>query len=271
MPSVPPSPFGRLLRRWRSLRGASQLALAVEAGTTPRHLSFLETGRSRPSREMVLRLAEALDVPLRERNALLAAAGFAARYHATDLDAPGMAPLRRVLAFLLRSQEPYPGVLLDRCGRVLDGNESALRLFANLAGPGAVWQERPLNVLRLSLDPDGVRPYLVNWEEAAHELLARLQREAAAAGPDDPLPALLDELLALPGLPKSWRAPDLDRPPSLVLALHFKRADLELRLFSTITTVGTPHDVTLEELRIESFLPADPASDAVLRSLAGAG
>ena len=270
MPSAQPSPFGRLLRQWRSLRGASQFSLAVDARTSTRHLSFVETGRSQPSREMVLRLAEALDVPLRERNALLAAAGFAPLYRESELDGPALRPLRSMLAFLLERHEPFPAVLVDRCSNVLDANAACARLLARLAGPGPVWRRQPVNVLRLTFDPDGLRPSIVNWDDVGRRLLGNLQREAASAGADDSLTRLVEELLALPGTPAAWRIPDLARAPEPVLALHLKRGDLELRLFSMFTTVGTPQDVTLQELRIESFMPADAATESALRSLSAA-
>lgn len=265
------SPFGRLLRQWRALRGVSQLGLAVEAGTSTRHLSFMETGRSRPSREMVLRLAEALDVPLRERNALLGAAGFAAIYRESDLDAPELEPLRRALAFQLARHEPYPAWLVDRCWRVLRANragETTLALFARDAAP---WRERPLNLLRVTLHPDGLRPHLVNFEEVAAFAVGRLQRAVALAASDDELARLLEETLALPGLPEACRAPDPERALPPVLPMHLELGDAEVRLFSMLTTVGTPQDVTLQEIHVESFMPADDASDALLRALASGG
>jgi len=157
------SAFGRELRRWRGLRGASQLRLATEAGISARHLSFMETGRSRPSRAMVLRLAEALDVPLRERNVLLAAAGFASVYRESALDAPEMEPVVRMLHFLLERHEPFPAYLVDACWRVHRANAAAERMRGHLAGPHPVWRETPLNLLRLTLHPEGLRPYLLNW------------------------------------------------------------------------------------------------------------
>lgn len=268
IPRRSPGPFGRLLRQWRALRGMSQLRLASEAGTSTRHLSFVETGRSQPSREMVLRLAEALDVPLRERNALLAAAGFAALYRESGLAAPQMEPVSRALAFLLDRHEPFPAYLVDRCWRVLRGNAAAARSFSRFAGSADVWRESPPNLLRLTLHPEGLRPWIVNWSDVAGALVTRLQREVAFARTDDALAELLDEVLRIPDLPASSLVPDLERPAAPVLPLHLKRGDLELRVFSTITTLGTPMDVTVQELRIESFMPADPASEALLRALA---
>ena len=271
MPDRDASPFGRLLRQWRRLRGLSQLRLATEAATTTRHLSFVETGRSQPTRAMVLRLAEALDVPLRERNALLAAAGFASLYRESGLAAPALGPVQRMLDFTLERHEPFPAFLVDRCYRVLRANAAGARVFAGLAGTGAPWREQPLNLLRLTLHPEGLRPAIVNWEELAGQLLVRFQREVTHAGPDPELGALLDELLALPGLPEAGRAPDPTLAPEPVLPLHLKQGDADLRLFSLITTIGTPQDVTLQHLRIESFMPADPGTEATLRALGAAG
>jgi transcriptional regulator with XRE-family HTH domain len=265
------SPFGRLLRQWRAVRGVSQLGLAVEAGTSTRHLSFMETGRSRPSREMVLRLAEALDVPLRERNALLGAAGFAAIYRESDLDAPELEPLRRALAFQLERQEPYPAWLVDRCWRVLGSNRAAATSLAPFAGDAPPWNERPLNLARVTLHPDGLRRHLVNFEEVAAFLVGRLQRAVALNASDVELARLLEETLALPGLPEAARAPDPERALPPVLPMHLKLGDVELRLFSMLTTLGTPQDVTLQEIHVESFMPADDASDALLRALASRG
>jgi transcriptional regulator with XRE-family HTH domain len=262
-----PSAFGHQLRRWRRLRGSSQLRLATEAGVSTRHLSFVETGRSQPSRDMVLRLAEALDVPLRERNTLLAAAGFASLYRQTALGAPEMEPVDRVLGFLLASCDPFPAYLVDRCWRVVRANAAGARAFAPFAGAGGVWRESPVNLLRLTLHPDGLRPWIANWADVARWLVTRLQREIAFAGRDPERAALLDELLGLPGVAEAARTPD-PRALDLVLPLHLERGGLKLRLFSCITTIGTPQDVTLEDVRIESLLPADPASEAALRRLA---
>jgi transcriptional regulator with XRE-family HTH domain len=265
------SPFGRLLRDWRALRGMSQLALATEAGVSPRHLSFVETGRSQPSREMVLRLAETLDVPLRERNALLSAAGFAAVYRESGLGAPEIEPIERMLAFLLERYEPFPAFLLDRATNVLRTNRAGLGVFAPFVIDADVWRASPLNLMRLTLHPDGLRPFIVNFEEVAGAMLVRLAREAAVAGEGDPLAALVDEVRAMPGLPETVRAPDLTRSPSPILAVHLKRDDFELRFFTMLTTLGTPQDVTLQDLHIESFMPADAETEARLRVLGEQG
>jgi transcriptional regulator with XRE-family HTH domain len=267
MPSPRP-PFGRLLRHWRRLRAQSQLALATEASVSTRHLSFLETGRSTPSRDMVLRLAMALDVPLRERNALLAAAGFASVYRETDLDAPEMAMLRRMLDFLLEQHAPFPAVLIDRCWNLLGMNAATARVLGRFSDGSGVWVQQPLNLLRLTLHPGALQPYIVNFDEVATELLTGLHRKVSSDGEDALRDALLAELTALPGIPLAGVVPDLSRPPNPVLPLHLKGDDLELRLFTAVTQIASPQDVTLDGLRIESFMPADPESEAAIRRLA---
>lgn len=262
-----PSPFGRLLREWRARRGVSQLRLATESGVSSRHLSFIETGRSQPSREMVLRLAEALDVPLRERNALLVAAGFAGVFRETALGAPELAPVERMLAFLLERYEPFPAYLIDRTWRVLRANRAGVAVFAPFASAASIWREDPPNLMRLTLAPDGLRRAIVNFEEVASALIARLAREAALAGGDPSLTALIDELRSLPGLPDSVRVPDSTRPLPPILAVHLKKSDVDLRFFTMLTTLGTPQDVTLQDLHIESFMPADDATETRMRAL----
>lgn len=262
------SPFGRLLKEWRARRGMSQLRLATEAGVSSRHLSFVETGRSHASREMVLRLAEALDVPLRERNSLLGAAGFAAVFRESSLGAAEIAPVERMLAFLLERYEPFPAYLVDRCTRVLRANRAGLATFAPFASDAPVWREQPLNLLRLTLHPEGLRPAIVNFEEVASALLVRLAREAALTSADTELAALDAELRAMPGLPESVRAPDLTRTPPPILAVHLKGPSTELRFFTMLTTLGTPQDVTLQDLHIESFMPADAETEARMRAMA---
>ncbi len=264
------SPFGRVLREWRAKGGMSQLRLATEAGVSPRHLSFVETGRSHPSREMVLRLSEALDVPLRERNALLGAAGFAPVFRESLIGAPELAPVERMLAFLLDQCEPFPAYLLDRCMRVLRSNRAGLAVFAPFVRDRPVWREQPLNLLRLTLHPDGLRPAIVNFEEVASALLVRLARTASMSGSDPGLASLVDELRSLPGLPESVRVPDLTLAPPPILAMHMKIGSAEVRFFSMLTTLGTPQDVTLQDLHIESFMPADADSEAWMRAIAEA-
>ena len=198
-PRPGPSPVGRLLQHWRRVRRMSQLDLAVEAQVTPRHVSFVESGRARPSREMVLALAGALDVPLRERNQLLLAAGYAPLHRETGVEEPAMAQIRGALDQVLRHHEPFPAVVLDRHWDILMANAAATAMFAWLLGRAR--SERPANVLRLMFDPDGLRPFVANWDQVAEALVQRVHREAIGGVPDPDTAALLQELLALPRRP----------------------------------------------------------------------
>jgi transcriptional regulator with XRE-family HTH domain len=259
---------GQLLRQWRAHRGLSQLDLSVEAGISARHLSFVETGRAQPSREMVLLLSRALDVPLRDRNELLVAAGYAPIYRQTDLAAPAMAQVRRALDFILRQQEPYPALVLDRHWNVLASNQGTARVQARFLDPAAVAELGPPNALRLMLHPRGFRPFIENWEPTAASMIQWLHRDVVGGVGDSRTRALLDELLAYPGVPRHWRRLDLDVSTSPFLPIVLRRDALTLRYFTTLTGLGTPHDITLQELRIESFFPADEATEEASRRLA---
>jgi transcriptional regulator with XRE-family HTH domain len=238
----------------------SQLDLAVEARVTPRHVSFVESGRARPSREMVLVLARALDVPLRERNQLLLAAGYAPMYRETGIDEPAMSQVRAALDRVLRHHEPFPAVVMDRRWDILMANGAATVMFAWLLGGER--SARPANVLRLMLDPDGLRPFVANWAQVGEALVQRVHREAIGGVPDAGTAALMQELLALPGVPERWRAPDLTAAPLPVIPVEFRKDRLAVSYFSMVTTVGTPQDVTAQEIRLESFFPADEATEA---------
>lgn len=264
---TPAPPVGRLLRHWRRVRHQSQLALALEAGVSARHLSFVETGRARPSREMVLTLARTLEVPLREQNELLLAAGFAPAYRESDLDGPEMTAARRALDHILRHQEPHPAVVMDRHWNLLRTNGGAARLFGLFLDLEAL--PSPVNVLRLIFDPEGLRRFVVRWEELAPALLQRLHREALGGVLDEDAEDLLAELLARPGVPARWRTPDLAAPPSPFVPVELDAGDgRRFRYFSTVTTLGTPRDVTLQEVRLECFFPADEATVALAEALA---
>jgi transcriptional regulator with XRE-family HTH domain len=253
------SPVGELLRRWRGVRGLSQLGLALEASTTPRHVSFVESGRSQPSRAMVLRLARVLDVPLRERNQLLLAAGYAPLYGETGLDGEHAAEVRAALARMLAAHEPYPAVVMDRHWDVTGGNSAATRFFTWLLGARAA---EPANVIRLMFAPDGLRPHVANWEAAAEALIQRVHREAVGGVVDPVTLALRDDALAQPGVPAAWAQPDPARAPLPVVPITFAKDGLVLSYFSAVTTLGTPQDALLQEIRIESFFPADEATAA---------
>jgi len=246
------------LRHWREARHLSQLDLSVEAGVSLRHLSFIETGRSQPSREMIHRLADVMDVPLRERNALLLNAGFAPAYsHASiDLTEPHLAPVRRALDAMLAQQEPFPAVVLSRHWDVLKTNAAATRLFGFLLGQ-AESNGDPANVVRLMFDPAGLRPFVKNWEAAAEALIRRVHREAVGAVIDQTTRALLDQVLAYPGVPSHWRRPEFDQPLVPVVPVIFEKNGTTFSYFSAVTTLGTPQDVLLQEVRVESFYPMD--------------
>lgn len=263
------SPLGRMLKHWRGVRRCSQLDLALQANVSARHVSFIETGRAKPSREMVLQLAEVLDVPLREQNAMLHAAGYAAQYHETGLDEPSMEQVRSALEQLLAALEPAGAIVIDRHWDVLMTNAGMASLLGYLFSgpPPALGGDGPVNSYRLAMHGDGLKPYIVNWQEMARHLIHRLHREALVEGPDGHIQALLDEILGYPDVPREWATPDFERPAGPVLALHLRKDDTDLRLFTTITTFGTAQDVTLQELRIETFHPADEPTAALLRSL----
>lgn len=252
------APIGAMLRDWRAARRLSQLRLSLDTGISARHLSYLETGRSRPSREMVLRLAEAFGATLRERNALLVAAGFAPRHRETSLMTEAMAPIRRALDLMLAHQEPYPAFVLDRHWNVLMSNRASERCTRFLLGRNP---DDP-NMLRLCLRPDGLRHAFMNFDEIAGDLLRHLQHQVAASPWDAELKALLDEVLGYQGMPASGREHSSDTPPSPLLLTTFRKDDVTLRFFSTITRFGSPHDVTLEELHVECSYPADAATAA---------
>lgn len=260
--------FGALLRQWRMRRRLSQLDLAVDAEISTRHLSFIETGRAQPSREMVLLLARALDMPLRDRNDLLTAAGYAAVYRESALDAPVLAQARRALDFILRQQEPYPALVLDRHWNVLQVNEASARFQAAFLDPAQAGTLGTPNAMRLMFHPRALRPHIVNWEPTAASMIQWLHRDVVSGFGGAPSKALLEELLAYPDVPRQWRTLDVEASTAPFLPIEFRNGDLRLRYFTTLTSLGTPHDITLQELRIESFFPADDATERRSRELA---
>jgi transcriptional regulator with XRE-family HTH domain len=258
---------GPLLRDWRQRRRLSQLDLALESGVSTRHLSFVETGRSRPSAAMVRRLAEQLEVPLRERNRLLLAAGYAPVYEQLDLEDPEMAPVGRALQQILDAHDPYPAVVVDGAWEMVAAN-GAISLLT--AGVDPELLAPPLNVLRVSLHPDGVAPRIANLAEWRAHLLDRLRRQIALTA-NPALQTLLDELLSYPAPAEEERAarPEPEPGHELAVPLRLRTADGELALISTVATFGTAVEVTTSELSIESFFPADEATAAALREHAG--
>lgn len=262
MPSIhaTPTPFSRALRRWRTTRKLSQLALAARVKTPPRHVSFLETGRSRPSEEMVLRLASALDLPLPDRNALLMTAGFAPAFTERPLTDEALGPIRFVIDRLLTAHSPYPGVVLDRWYDIVDANPSGRALFA---GGGALDPDDPPNLIELLLGP--YRDRIVNWDEVVWDIVIRLRREVTVASDDERLAAMLERAegiaRALPG--------KLAVGPNPVLFTRVKMADRELATFSTLVHFGSSRDVTVDGLHLELIYPADAITERFLKNVAG--
>jgi transcriptional regulator with XRE-family HTH domain len=268
--SAQPDLFGPMLRAWRRRRGASQLALALQSGVSQRHVSFLESGRARPSREMVVQLTSALDVPLRQRNAMLLAAGFAPVYRESNLAAPELAPVRQAIDRILKQQEPYPAIVVDRLFNFIQGNDAAnaFTLFLFEGPPPASPSGKPPNLLRWLLDPKALRPKLANWEEVARHLVSTTYAEILADGGEPKALAFIEEVMAYPDVPESFRKLRFEERPLPVLTLDYIVNGRSLSVFTTIATLGTPQDVTLQEVRIECFFPADERSDALFKSLA---
>ncbi|MFF4172891.1 helix-turn-helix domain-containing protein [Streptomyces sp. NPDC001744] len=260
---------GPLLRRWRERRRLSQLELALRAGSSARHVSFVETGRSRPSEEMVLRLAEHLEVPVRERNALLLAAGYAPRYAESPLDGPRLEALREGVERLLRGYEPFPALVVDGSYTVVAANRGVELLLSGL--PGHLLTP-PLNAMRIALHPEGLAPRIRNLREWRGHLLSQMERQIALVR-SDPLRALYEEVAAYPPPPRTGGVPEEPEPepyPYFALPLRIEHGGRVLSFVSSISTFNTPMDVTVAELAIETLMPADPGTAAYLRSLADA-
>jgi transcriptional regulator with XRE-family HTH domain len=247
---------GPLLRDWRQRRRLSQMELALEAGVSTRHLSFVETGRSRPSADMVLHLADQLEVPLRERNDLLLAAGYAPQFGARTLDDPELAPIRDALGHVLAGHEPYPAIAVDRHWNLVASNSALDPLLEGIAPELLV---PPANCIRLALHPDGLARRIVNLGEWRGHLLERLAREISLTG-DAELAGLREEMLG-------YRGPEpTDTPDGAAIMVQLRLRNPELNFFSTVTTFGTAVDVTVSELSVEAFFPADAETAARLRS-----
>jgi transcriptional regulator with XRE-family HTH domain len=254
---------GTLLREWRVRRHRSQMDLALEVGVSPRHLSFVETGRSKASPELLLALAEHLDVPLRERNGILLAGGYAPRFSRTALDSAEMERLLQTLQRILASHDPYPGVVIDRYWNIVIANDSAQRMMEGL--PEHVIGPTP-NIFRLSLHPEGLAQRTLNFEEWATYLLGQLHRAARLTG-DEVFSALVAEITEYPNVSGlgDWRLRMSEDEPELLVPFRLDVGEAELSLFTTITVFGTPQDVTLSELAVELFYPADQPSELWLR------
>lgn len=260
--------FAAMLRWWRGHRRLSQLELAGQAEISQRHLSFLELGRAKPGREMVARLATALDVPLRQQNALLIAAGFAPLWRETDLGAPELGQIREALDRILAQHEPFPAVVVDRHWNLLRGNEGANRLVTFLVG--ALPPDTKVNLADALVAPDLLRPYLKNWADVAGYFIRGVEADAAADGTPETA-ALLARLLGHDGVSAAVRKVTTDFAAGPVLPMHFAKGTTSLRFFTTIMTLGVPRDITLQELRVECFFPMDDETAHTLRGWAQPG
>jgi transcriptional regulator with XRE-family HTH domain len=261
-PNAPPGELGELLRYWRDVRGMSQLGLSLEAGVSQRQISFIESGRSVPGRDTLLTLAQTLDVPLRERNALLLAAGYAPLYSEAPWNAQEMQGVVRALERVVRQHEPFPAIVMDRHWNVLMTNGAAPRFFDCFIDMAS--REGPRNMLHLIFDPQGMRPFVADWETVARSLLQRVYRESVGHMVDDGTRRLLDELLAYPDVPRDWRTHhgQSASPTMPVVPIGFVCEGAVLRYFSLVTTVGAPQNVATQELRLECMFPADGETEA---------
>jgi transcriptional regulator with XRE-family HTH domain len=259
--------FGQLLKRWRSQRNFSQLDLSMASDVSQRHISFMESGRARPSRDMVIKLSLVLDIPLRQQNEMLTTAGFAPIYSEFDLTAPELAPIRRALDCMLRQQEPYPALVMDRYWNQVTTNQGAAKLLGWLLAGHAVPAEICQNLMKLTLHPKGIKSYVANWNEIAQRLLHRIHRESLAEGPNTQAQTLFNEVLAYPGIQALWHAPTPENWHLPLLSITFKKESTQFTFFTTLTTLGTPQDITLQELRLECLFPADDATEKHFKNL----
>lgn len=259
------TPFGIELKQWRQARGLSQLELAARADVSQRHISFLETGRSRPSSEMVMHLSRTLDVPPREQNTLLSAAGHAPVFTETSLD--DMVGVRSALDHILNAHEPYMAVILDRWWNVIASNTAATKFMGVVFSEMHEWLTPPLNIMRLSFHPDGLRTRMVGWDATAASLLRRLERDVATFPSDTGIRDLLAEIQSYDGVAELAARRGEPSPAVLVVPTTYEIAGRTISLFTTIGIIGDAHDLTLAELRIETFWPADDASASAWRDV----
>ena len=258
--------FSSLLKHWRNVRRLTQIELAGDANVSARHLCFLETGRAQPSREMVQLLGAALDLPLDERNALHVAAGFVPPYGDGGLAADNLQPVRQALDFILRQQEPYPGIVIDGRWDVRIRNQASARLFKPFRDAFEMESGIVDNAMHTVFHPKGLRQFIVNWDEFAGQLIQILHREVAGASRVSA--QLLDEIMTYPGLPAEWRLPRSAAGSSPVMTMQLRKGDLRLAFFSTLTALAMPTDAALQKLKIECFYPADNATAEKARQLA---
>lgn len=263
-----PNPFGILLKEWRRRRGLSQLRLSYEADMSSRHLSFVETGRSEPSRHLVLKLSEALDIPLRERNVLLEAAGYASMYPAGELGEAEFSAVEGIIDSMLERHEPYSALLLNSRWDILKANRGHFLLWEAMTGEPLQASADRHNLLMAAFHPDGLRPNIVNWDQVVRATLYRVKRELAANPLNEALQTLVAEVMDLPGVRVAWAGDSIPDTSSPVLSLELRVGRRTIRLNSVTTTIGTPLDATAQELRIESFFPADRETDEFIVALA---
>jgi transcriptional regulator with XRE-family HTH domain len=258
--------FSSLLKHWRNIRRLTQIELAGDANVSARHLCFLETGRAQPSREMVQLLGSALDLPLEECNALHVAAGFVPPYGDRGLAAENLQPVRQALDFILRQQEPYPGIVIDGRWDVRIRNQASRRLFKAFHQSYEMEADIAENAMHVVFHPKGLRQFITNWDEFAGHMIQILHREVAQGG--RVAAQLLDEIMVYPGLPAEWRLPRNPAGSSPVMTMQLRKGDFRLAFFSTFTTLAMPTDAALQKLKIECFYPADSATAEKARELA---
>ena len=267
MAAQEPTNLGELLKKWRSMRNLSQLDLAVRAETSARHLSFIETGRGRPSKGLLLRLADVLEIPLRARNALLESAGFASCYSETGLSEPEMEQVRKTLEFICRATEPYPVMIIDRYWNILMANEAMQRITEIFIDDKGMLDQAGINLMRLVLHPRGWRKHIENIVEFELYMASRVSRALNSDPQDKKMRALWDEICTYPDENETASAQSWNGLPQLLKPIHLKNDELELKLFTTIATLGAPQDITLQELRIECGFPVDEHSERCLQKL----
>src|SRR5512132_3785418 len=263
---MPAGHFSSLLKHWRSVRRLTQIELAADANVSARHLCFLETGRSQPSREMVQLLGSALDLPLAERNALHVAAGFVPPYGDKGLAAENLQPVRQALDFILRQQEPYPAIVIDGHWDVRMRNEGSARLLKPFRDSYEMEAGLADNAMHVVFHPRGLRQFMLNWDEFAGQLIQILHRDVAQGS--RAAAQLLDEIMTYPGLSAEWRLPRHSAASSPVMTMQLAKGDYRLAFFSTFTTLAMPTDAALQQIKIECFFPADEATAEKARQLA---
>ena len=257
--------FGEVLKKWRNLRNLSQLDLALISQVSQRHISFLESGRAQPSQKMILKLATVLEVPLRQQNLMLSLAGFAPIHTETDLSSPEMELICKALNFVLSQQEPYPAIVVDRYWNLLMSNQGATTLLETFISAEKLQRifciNNKVNLMRVMFDEQGLRPYILNWDTCAGHLLRRVNREANSSIVNEKYNSLFEELMSYPDIASLWDSLTLSMQNELVLSVQLRKDNLDLSFFSTIATLGTPYDITLQEIRIECLFPADEITE----------